>query len=89
MDVGISGFGECVAIALMAAVTYRLGIDALRGWAPCLIALISLAVLLRWKVNPAWVVLGGGVAGFGRSINSFDPLIRFLFAYDNSFVVNV
>jgi chromate transporter len=52
------------AVALMAAVTYRLGIDAWRGWAPCLIALISLAVLLRWKVNPAWVVLGGGVAGF-------------------------
>jgi chromate transporter len=52
------------AVALMAAVTYRLGTDALRGWPAALIALTALGVLLRWKVNPAWVVLGGGVAGF-------------------------
>ncbi len=52
------------AIALMAAVTYRLGADALWGWPAWLIALAALGVLLRWKVNPAWVVLGGGVAGF-------------------------
>jgi hypothetical protein len=24
---------------------------------------VALAVLLRWKMNSAWVVLGGGVAG--------------------------
>jgi chromate transporter len=52
------------AVALMAAVTYQLGSDALRGWPAWLIALVALGVLLRWKVNPAWVVLGGGVAGF-------------------------
>ena len=26
-------------------------------------AVMSLSVLLRWKASPAWVVLGGGVAG--------------------------
>jgi chromate transporter len=51
------------ATALMAGVTFRLAADALRGWQAWGIALVSLAVLLRWKVSPAWVVLGGGIAG--------------------------
>ena len=51
------------AVALMAGVTVRLGADALRSWQMWLIAAASLIVLLRWKVSPAWVVLGGGVAG--------------------------
>jgi len=37
-------------------------VDALPRWPSWVIALASLAVLLRWKVSPAWVVLGGGVA---------------------------
>lgn len=52
------------AVALMAGVTFRLAVDALRGWPSWFIALISLLVLVRWKINPAWVVLAGGVAGF-------------------------
>jgi chromate transporter len=52
------------AVALMAGVTFRLAADALRGWPTWAIAATTLGVLLRWKVNPAWVVLGGGVAGF-------------------------
>ncbi len=51
------------AVALMAGVTFRLGADALRGWAAWLIALLSFGILLRWKLSPAWVVLGGGLAG--------------------------
>lgn len=51
------------ALALMAGVTYRLGADVLRGWAAWLIALASLGILLRWKLSPAWVVLGGGIVG--------------------------
>jgi chromate transporter len=51
------------AVALMTGVTFRLGVDALRSWQACLIAVVALIVLLRWKVSPAWVVLGGGVAG--------------------------
>jgi chromate transporter len=52
------------AVALMSGVTFRLGADALRGWPTWLIAAAALGVLLRWKINPAWVVLSGGVAGF-------------------------
>jgi chromate transporter len=51
------------AVALMAGVTVRLAGDALRGWPMWAIAVASLAVLWRWKINPAWVVLGGGLAG--------------------------
>jgi chromate transporter len=51
------------AVALMAGVTIRLAGDALRGWPMWAIAVASLAVLWRWKINPAWVVLGGGLAG--------------------------
>jgi len=51
------------AVALMAGVTFRLGVDALRGWSSGVIGALALAVLMRWKVSPAWVVLGGGVAG--------------------------
>jgi len=51
------------AVALMVGVTVRLGIDALRGWPTWLISLGSLAILLRWKISPAWIVLGGGIVG--------------------------
>jgi len=51
------------AVALMAGVTFRLGVDALRGWSSWVIAATALGALLRWKVNPAWVVLGGGLLG--------------------------
>lgn len=51
------------AVALMAAVTVRLAIDALRGWPAWVITLAALAALWKWKVNPAWIVLGGSLAG--------------------------
>lgn len=51
------------AVALMAGVTFRLAADALRSWQAWGIALIALVVLLRWKISPAWVVLGGGLIG--------------------------
>ncbi len=51
------------AVALMGGVTFRLAGDALRGWPSWLISALSLVLLLRWKTNPAWIVLGGGIAG--------------------------
>ncbi len=67
----ISAFMDSVnacAVALMAGVTFRLAADALRGWPAWLIAAITLCVLLRWKVNPAWVVAGGGLAGLAAAV---------------------
>jgi len=51
------------AVALMAGVTVRLGVDALPTWGAGAIALAALALLLRWKISPAWIVLGGGITG--------------------------
>jgi chromate transporter len=51
------------AVALMAGVTVRLAGDALRGWPMWAIAIAALAVLWKRKINPAWVVLGGALAG--------------------------
>jgi chromate transporter len=51
------------AVALMAGVTFRLAADALQGWPSWAIAATALAGLWRWKIDPAWVVLGGGLAG--------------------------
>jgi chromate transporter len=53
------------AVALMAGVTVTLAGDALRGWPMWAIAVTSLTVLWKWRINPAWVVLGGGLAGLG------------------------
>ena len=51
------------ALALMAGVTITLARDTLRAWPMWVIAVASLAALWRWKTNPAWVVLGGELAG--------------------------
>ena len=59
------------AIGLMAAVTVELARHTLLDWetkqidwGAGLIALISAALLFRYKVNAAWLVLGGAVIGW-------------------------
>jgi len=64
----MSGFMDSVnvcAVALMAGVTLKLAAAILHGWQTVLIAAIALAVLLRWKISPVWVVLGAGCTGLG------------------------
>ncbi len=51
------------AIGLMAAVTVELALHTLIDWGAGVIALISAVVLFRYKINSAWLVLGG--AGIG------------------------
>ncbi|MEJ7839927.1 MAG: chromate efflux transporter [Thermomicrobiales bacterium] len=52
------------AIGLMAAVTLELGRDALVDWQTVAIAIVAAILLIRFKVNSAWLVLGGGILGF-------------------------
>lgn len=51
------------ALGLMAGVAYRLGRQAITDIPTILIALAAAAALLRSKVNPAWIILGGGLLG--------------------------
>ncbi len=52
------------AVALMAAVTVKLSRATLTAWPGWLIALAATLIGLRWKVNLAWIVAGGGVLGW-------------------------
>ena len=52
------------ALGLMAAVAFKLGAATLTTWTAVAIALLAALVALRWKVNSAWLVLGGALAGW-------------------------
>jgi len=56
------------SLALMAVVTAQLGRAALVDLPTALLALLSAALLLRWKVNSTWLVLGG--AGVGWALHA-------------------
>ncbi len=51
------------ALGLMAAVTYRLARAAIADWLTAGLALLAAILLIRFKVNSAWLVIGGGVVG--------------------------
>ena len=54
---------NAAAVALMVGVTWFLARDAVVDFPTALLAVGSLAVLLRWAVNPVWLMAAGAVAG--------------------------
>lgn len=54
---------NAAALGLMAAVLAQLGRAALVDPLTWIVALVSLAVLLRFKINSAWLILAGAVVG--------------------------
>ena len=54
---------NAAALGLMAAVTWQLGRAALVDWLTVLLALLAAGLLLRFKINSAWLVLAGGLVG--------------------------
>ncbi len=52
------------SLALMAVVTWQLARAALVDWGTVGLAVVSLAALLRFRVNSAWLVGAGGLAGW-------------------------
>ncbi len=54
---------NAAALALMASVALALGRASLIDPWTGLIAAVSAALLLRWRVNATWLILGGAVAG--------------------------
>lgn len=51
------------SLALMAEVSWQLGRAALVDVATLGLAIISAVALLRWRLNSAWLILGGAVLG--------------------------
>ena len=54
---------NAASLALMAVVCWQLGRAALVDWLTALIALASAVMLVRFRVNSVWLVLGGALAG--------------------------
>lgn len=66
-SVWLSAFLDAVnvaAVALMVAVTLELGASTLVSWPAWVIAVVSAVLAIRYKVNAAWLVLGGAVLGW-------------------------
>jgi chromate transporter len=51
------------SLALMAAVSYQLARSAMVDWLTVTLTLMSAVLLLRFRVNSAWLVLGGAAIG--------------------------
>jgi len=51
------------SLALMAAVSYQLGRAAIVDWVTVGLAIASAILLLRFRINSAWLVLGGALVG--------------------------
>ena len=56
------------SLSLMTAVTFQLGSASLIDLPTILIALISLGVLLRFKIKPTWLIAGGAIFGLLFSV---------------------
>jgi chromate transporter len=54
---------NAAAVALMVGVSVQLAQSSLTGWFTALIGLVSLGVLVRWRLNSTWLVLAGAAAG--------------------------
>lgn len=55
---------NAAALALMVVVTYQLGRAAIVDITTIALAVISAITLFRFRLNSAWLVLGGGIAGW-------------------------
>jgi chromate transporter len=56
------------SLALMAAVSYQLGRSAIVDWLTMGLAMASAVLLLRFRINSAWLVLGGAVLGIAARL---------------------
>jgi chromate transporter len=56
------------SLALMAAVSYQLGRAAIVDWVTIGLAMASAVLLLRFRINSAWLVLGGAALGIAARL---------------------
>jgi chromate transporter len=60
---GLLDGANVVSLALMAGVTWQLARASVLEPIPASIALVALTLLFGTKINPVWLVIGGGVIG--------------------------
>lgn len=58
---------NAAALGLMAAVAWQLGAASLVDWVTVAVLLVSGLLLLRYKINSTWLILGGALAGLFSS----------------------
>jgi chromate transporter len=58
---------NAASLALMAVVTVQLGRAALVDWLTIALAAVSAALLLRYRLNATWLLLGGAAVGLLRA----------------------
>jgi chromate transporter len=56
------------SLALMAAVSYQLGRAAILDWVTMGLAIASAVLLLRYRINSVWLVLGGAIIGIAARL---------------------
>ena len=59
----LDGVNAC-ALSLMSVITYVLARSAIVDVVTILIALVSFVLLFRFRINSAWLILGGAIAGW-------------------------
>jgi chromate transporter len=59
------GLMAAVVLKLAAAVLFPDGLRHAPDWSAALIGAVAAAVLLRWKANAVWLIVGGALAGWG------------------------
>ena len=57
------------SLALMAGVSYQLGRSAIVDWVTVGLAVVSAVLLLRYRINSAWLVLGGAAIGIAARLS--------------------
>jgi chromate transporter len=59
---------NAASLALMTVVTFRLGHAAILDVLTLLLSLVSLALLIRFRLSSTWLVLGGALIGLIKVI---------------------
>ncbi len=64
------------SLALMAVVTWQLGMAAIFDVTTAVLAVTSAILLVRFRVNSAWLVLGGAAIGWLAHAGGSLPVLR-------------
>jgi chromate transporter len=62
---------QVASLALMAVVTWQLGVAAVRDIPAVLIGVAAAVLLLHFRVNSSWLILGGAVVGIALRMAGF------------------